>query len=168
MTKSVFAKNLKQAIKEKGLTFKEAAERAGLEPKTLYRWVQEGITKTDSRTEGEFNELCKLLEVERNDLWKDQATCDVCAAKVREMVRIWEHVGVGFQWIDRRYIAARVVDRLRRDCGELWAMLKRTKNIGSDAGLHKTLEDMVCEWLNGELMSEGEAYERLKMWAVKE
>lgn len=164
--KQLFAKNLSQAIQRKGLTYEQAARKAGLPPKTLYRWLQEGINRVNHRTESELHKLCEFLAIDRGDLWRDPSKADDCAEKIRKMVMIWERAGVDFSWIDDRHLAVHVAERFRREAGDLSRRVRDAYGIKSEARLQKTLEEQVLAMLKESSLTEQEAYKKLKEWSV--
>lgn len=164
--KQIFAKNLKKALQQKNVTYKEAAAKANLKEKTLYRWVWEGISRTDNRTEPDLQSLCKFLGIERGDLWKDQSPSEMFVGKFRDMVLIWEHASADLSWFDDWHLAVRVAERFRRQARDLCKRVKSARKIASEGQLQFVLEGQVRAWLRRTRLTENDAYKKLKEWSV--
>lgn len=164
--KQIFAENLKNALQQKNVTYREAAAETKLNEKTLYRWVWEGISRTDNRTGSELQSLCVFLGVERDDLWKDQSSTGNYVEKFREMVLIWESAGRNLSWIDNWHLAARAAERFRRDARDLCQRVKTARKTATESQLQAVLEQQVREWLKTTPLTETDAYKKLKEWSV--
>jgi len=162
--RQVFAQNLTRLLREAQLSRRQVADRIGVSYKTLFRWTNHGIKRPTKATKDALERLCDLFHVRLRDLWAEQPPSveDQCAERVREMMRIWERVGVDASgtvaWINSWHTAAHAVDRLRRDEPELWMTLRRFRELPSDAALMTHLETDV----RGKMAAGGIlAYERL-------
>jgi hypothetical protein len=137
--------------------------------KTLYRWVEEGITKADRRTQENLDSICDLLNVTSYVLWRESSNrAEVCADKVREIVEIWERVGVETGWIDGWHVSVRSADRFRREERELCERIRRVQQIDSDVALQLILERQIRESLQTEKLSEAQALAQLRCWAIEQ
>lgn len=168
-SKTIFAENLSRLIRGARLTIQDVADQVGMKPKTLYRWVEEGITKADRRTQEKLDALCEFLNITADSLWKEHSSrAGICADKVREMVEIWERTGVASNWIDAWHISARVAERFRREEKELCERVRRVKDLDSDARLHQTLEKQVREMAQVRALTESQALSQLRQWAIEQ
>jgi transcriptional regulator with XRE-family HTH domain len=162
--KEVFAANLKRLIDASPFTEEQIAHRAGVSQKTLARWLQFGVKQADPRTRKPLLEVCRLFDVELDDLWVDNGCArgsDEYARKIRETIERWERLGVAYdnvaQWIDQLHVAACVAERFRREEPRLVEVVARVKSLRTEADAQAYLEGMVREWS----LSEPEAYRRL-------
>jgi len=173
--KQVFAQNVTRLLREAQLSRRQVADRIGVDYKTLFRWTNHGIKRPTKATRDALERLCDLFHVRQDDLWAEQSpsVSDRCADQVREMMRIWERVGVDVgetvRWIDSRHTAAHAVDRLRRNERELWTALRRYRELSSDAALMEHLEtDVRGEMAAGEFLSYERLIKRARQYVAEE
>ena len=150
--KDTFAANLKQLIEASPWSRREVAERAGVSPRTLSRWLQAGLQQPDGRTLAPLNKVCDLLKVSPDDLWRDRRAtrADRYAGKLKRLFRYWEGQGVPSHdtaaWIDRLERAVRVARRFRREESDLAEVIRRVKKLPTEGDLQHYLEVMIREW----------------------
>jgi len=146
--RKTIAENLTRLVKESHWSRRQLADSVGLSDKTLWRWMRDGVVRTNGSNGEKLEALCQKLGVPVSALSKPQMSrADICAEKVREMVQIWEGVGIGSDWIDVWHIAATVVQRFKEEEPELWRRGKRLLQISTDVELRLKLEEMVREWV---------------------
>jgi transcriptional regulator with XRE-family HTH domain len=161
--KDVFAANMARLIEQSSLSTQQISEHLGVTQRTLSRWLQEGVKKPDSRSRKPLLELCRLLDVELDDLWVDTEAkrCSEYARKVNELFERWERLGIEHvqmaAWIDHWYTAALVADRFCGEEPDLAEIVKKVKSLKSDGELLGYVESMVHEWK----LDQREAYKRL-------
>ncbi|PWI43195.1 helix-turn-helix transcriptional regulator [Streptomyces sp. ICBB 8177] len=80
---------LRAAIVERGLTLEQVAERLGVAPKTVERWISDPARKPYRRFQ---YATASLLQQEVSYLWPDERTAaEVTAAGNAELIRIYPH-----------------------------------------------------------------------------
>lgn len=162
MSKEAFARNLTRLVEAARWSRQELAVKVGLDEKTLWRWMQNGVGRVSGKNKESLHSLCRLLGVPPDALWEGRMEqADICAEKVREMVGIWERVGINFDWIETYHCAAVAVDRLRREEPEFWNRLRRLRGAGSDAQLHRQIEKEMRDRIDAERLGQVEAFRRL-------
>lgn len=141
MSRKTVAENLTRLVSKSHLSMRELALSVGLNEKTLWRWMQEGIGKTNGGNGEKLEKLCQKLGTPVSALWSPQWTqAEICAEKTREMVQIWEQVGIGSGWIHVYHCAAVAVHRIMEQRPEMWELVRRIKSLTSDTQVHKFLE----------------------------
>ena len=161
--KELFATNLKRLIKDSPMSRRDLAERAGVNYNTLGRWLKTGIQKPDERTKKPLQRICRLLHVKLNDLWTEHGAsgADLYARKVKEMVEMWEKLGVEYdgvaEWIDQWYNAAKVAERFRQEEPDLTKIVFKVKALKSDGEVQSYLEGLLRDWD----LDERQSYKRL-------
>ncbi len=161
--KDVFVANMGRLVEQSSMSMRQLAEQAGITQRTLSRWLQEGVKKPDRRTRKPLLELCRVFDVELDDLWVDQEVCRCSeySQKVGELFERWERLGIEYgdmaEWIDRWHMAATVSDRFCHDEPDLAEIVKKIKSLKTTSELHAYIEKMVHEWD----LDESDAYKRL-------
>ena len=141
MSRKTVATNLTRLVNESHLSKRQLAASVGLSDKTLWRWMQNGVDRTNGENGEKLERLCQKLGVPVSILSHPRITqADICAEKAREMVQIWEQDGIEFEWIHVWHCAAVAVHRLREKRPESWQQVRRIKNLASDLETHKELE----------------------------
>ena len=154
MSRERFAMNLTAAIDWSVYTPRQLAKQVGMRPETLWRWMNEGVERVNGQSQERLNALCQILGVDTTSLWSSQAA--ECGEKIREVVAIWEEVGLPFNWIDQLHLACTTVSRFRNEEPLLWRRLGELRGLDTDAKITLMLEGEVRQKLGQRRMSQEE------------
>lgn len=167
MNRKTVAQNLTRLVSQSNLSRRQLAKAVGLNDKTLWRWMQQGVGRTNGENGEKLEALCQMLGVPVDVLSCPQMSqADICAEKVREMVRIWEQIGVPFDWIYKWHCAAVAVQKLRETRPEIWQQVRRIKEFPSDAHAQAELEQRARTWIEEKGVDADALYQSLFRWAA--
>jgi transcriptional regulator with XRE-family HTH domain len=167
MSRETVARNLTRLVNRSHLSRRQLADSVGLSDKTLWRWMQEAVDRTNGKNGEKLEALCQKLGIPVGVLSCTQMSqADICAKKVREMVQIWEHEGIGFEWIHVWHCAAIAVRRLKQERPEIWQQVCRIMNLASDREAYSELEKWARKRAEQEGLDAEAVYQSLFKWAA--
>ncbi len=161
--KDVFITNLTRLIEHSPLSPKQVATRAGVSYATLNRWLENGVLAPDGRTKKPLQKVCRVLQVELDDLWLAEGVASQACypERVRELYERWERLKADTTELSRIldcwYNAGRVAERFRCEEPDLARVVAKVKMLDDDGQIQGYLEGLLRE--GG--LEEEDAYRRL-------
>jgi transcriptional regulator with XRE-family HTH domain len=167
MNRNAVARNLTRLVERSHLSRRELAKSVEMSDKTLWRWMQDGVDRTNGKNGEKLERLCRKLGVPVAALSATRLTeADICAEKAKEMVQVWEQQGIEFDWIHNKHCAVIAVHRLKEERPEMWQQARRMMNWQSDKKAWSELEEWATKLAMQSKSDVETVFRQLLEWAA--